>query len=137
MLYYNKFAAFKYQTEKEYEAGMALTGSQVKEIRKGKYNLKESVVRLQKGELWAMHTGLSVDKTKLLLNRNEINKISAYLDEKRHQVFPLGIFQKGRVLKLKIGIGVTKKEYQKTEQQKRKDVKIEMAKAFKNKNFDY
>lgn len=136
MLYFNKYADYKYSTEKDYEAGMSLSGTQVKEIRAGKMNIKECGVRLQKGELWVFNTGLTEDKFKLLLNRSEIYKIGLYLDEKRHHIFPKGIFQKGRNLKMKIATGIVKTQYQKTEQQKRKDDKIRMAKAFKEKNYD-
>ena len=136
MLFFNKYAQFKYDFEKEFEGGLALDGLQVKEIRAGKLNLKESYIRLIKDELFLSNTGLSIDKVKILLNRYEIDRIKIYLDEKRHHVFPLGIFQKGRILKLKLATGIVKKQYQKTAQQKRKDDKISMAKAFKQKIFD-
>jgi len=135
MLYVNKFARFKYEVDDEYEAGMSLDGVQVKQIRAGKMNIKESVMRMDKSEVYIMHTGLITDKIKLLLNTKEIEKIEAALNEKKNQVFPLGIFTKGRLLKIKIGVGPAKKQYQKTEQQKRKDAKIQLGKDFKVKNF--
>ena len=137
MLYYNKYAGFKYETEKEYECGMSLAGTQVKEIRDGKMNIKECNVRFFRNELFASNTGLSADKIKLLLNKHELKKISLYLDEKRHHVFAIGIFETRKMLKLKIATGIVKKQYQQTAQQKRKDVKIDMAKKLKNKEFDY
>ena len=137
MLYFNKYAPFKYDTDREYEAGMSLVGTQVKEIRKGIMNLKECNVRVINDEVIVVNTGLSTDKIRLLLNKYEILRIKLYLDEKRHHVFLIGIFTKGRILKMKIATGVVKKQYQKTAQQKRKDDKISMAREMKQKNYDF
>ena len=136
MLYSNKYAGFKYEIEKEFECGMALVGSQVKEIRAGKMNVKECVVRLTNAELYALNTGLTMDKFKLLLNTYELERIQHLLQEKRYHAFSIGIFTKGRLLKMKIGVGTIKRQYQRTEQQHRKDAKIDMMQKMKKKEFD-
>lgn len=136
MLFYNKYAQFNYAIDKEFDAGMVLTGNQVKEIRVSKMNLRELSIKMQNGEVWMLHTGLTEDKIKLLLNRYEIKRLEHFLSEKKNHLFIIGVFEKGRILKAKIGAGVIKRKFQKTEQQKRKDDKIRIKQEFKAKNFD-
>ena len=140
----NKKAYHDYFIDEVYEAGMVLTGTEVKSLRLGKVNIKESFCRIKDGEIFINNMNISpyeqgnrenVDPTrvrKLLLHREEINKIIRKVDEKGLSLVPTRIYLKDSRVKLEIGIGRGKKLHDKRESLKQKEADREMAKAFKN-----
>ncbi|BCA79685.1 SsrA-binding protein SmpB [Desulfuromonas sp. AOP6] len=140
----NKKAYHDYFIDEVYEAGMVLTGTEVKSLRLGKVNIKESFCRIKDGEIFINNMNISpyeqgnrenVDPTrvrKLLLHREEINKIIRKVDEKGLSLVPTKIYLKDSRVKLEIGIGRGKKLHDKRESLKQKEADREMAKAFKN-----
>lgn len=139
----NKKARFDYEILEKFEAGMVLTGSEVKSIREGEVSLKDSYVAFKNGEAFLQNAHINVYKAssynnhhperlrKLLLNRDEIDKIMGRVQEKSLSCVPLKMyFKKGRV-KVEIGLGRGKKQHDKRQSLKKKDSDRELARALK------
>jgi SsrA-binding protein len=121
----NKFAGFKFFTEEKFEAGIVLSGQDVKDIRKNAFNIRESFVILDKNEVFLMNLILDSaphinKKRKLLLHRSEISKISQYLQNKKYHGYVLAIrYNEKNLIKVDIGIGTIKKQHEKKSSEKR------------------
>ena len=139
----NKKAFHDYFIEDTYEAGISLTGTEVKSLRMGKCSIKESFIRVERGEvyIYGMHIspyekGNIFNKDplrvrKLLLHRYEINKIEGKLQEKGLTLVPLKVYFKGSLVKVEIGVARGKKLYDKRETIAKKDQKREAQREFK------
>lgn len=142
----NKKAYHDYFIEAKYEAGVALHGTEVKSLRMGKCSIKESFIRIEKDEVWVygMHVspyekGNIFNKDplrpkKLLLHRDEINKIQGKITEKGFTLVPLQVYLKGSLVKVEIGIAKGKKLYDKREDIAKKDMRREVEREFKMRN---
>lgn len=142
----NKKAYHDYFIEDKYEAGIALAGTEVKSLRQGKCSIKESFIRVEKGEvfIYGMHIspyekGNIFNKDplrvrKLLLHRYEINKITGKIAEKGYTLVPLQVYLKGSLVKVEIGLARGKKLYDKRQDIAKKDQKREAEKEFKIRN---
>lgn len=131
----NRKARHDYFIEKTYEAGIALKGTEVKSIRSGKANLKESycVIRNNEAFVVGMHISpykegniFNVDPLrdrKLLLNKREILRINQEVMQKGMAVVPLSLYLKNGLIKMEIAIARGKKLYDKRESIKERDVK--------------
>lgn len=140
----NRQAYYDYFIDEKYEAGMVLTGTEIKSIRAGKVSFNDSYCLINKGELWlkSLHIaeyshGTSANhdplrERKLLLTRREINKIENKVKEKGVTVVPLRIFfsEKG-LAKIEVGLGRGKKSYDKRETIKQRDTQRELKKYVK------
>jgi len=140
----NKKAFHDYFIEERHEAGIALEGWEVKAIRAGRMNIKESYVIIKGGELFliGMHitplltasTHVSPDPTrtrKLLLHEREIMKLIGKVERAGHALVPLDLhFSRGRI-KLEIGLAKGKKQYDKRADELEKDSKREAQRAMK------
>lgn len=141
----NRKARFDYSILETYKAGLVLEGSEVKSIRLGKVNLKESFGRVEKGEIWIYGMHISpyeaADKSKIdpirprktLLNKKELVKLTGKVAEKGLTLVPLKIFFEGNWAKLELGLARAKKKYEKRETLRRKEAKREIEKALKGK----
>ena len=130
----NKKARFDYQIDETFEAGLVLEGWEVKSIRDGRVQLKESYAILHRGEVFlhgchitpliSASTHISPNQTrerKLLLHRAEIDKLIGAVDRKGYTLVPLALFwSRGRV-KLSIGLGKGKKKHDKRATEKDRD----------------
>ncbi|HHV10699.1 MAG TPA: SsrA-binding protein SmpB [Clostridiales bacterium] len=142
----NKKAYFDYFIEEKYEAGMALHGTEVKSLRMGKCSLKESFLRVEKGEVFIYNMHISpyekgnifnkdpLRVRKLLMHKYEINKIAGKIVQKGYTLVPLQVYFKGSLVKLEIGLARGKKLYDKREDIAKKDQRREAEKDFKVKN---
>ena len=142
----NKKAYHDYFIEDTYEAGVALHGTEVKSLRMGKCSIKESFVRIEKGEVivYGMHIspyekGNIFNKDplrpkKLLMHRYEINKITGKIAEKGYTLVPLRVYFKGSLVKVEIGLARGKKLYDKRQDIAKKDQRREAEREFKVKN---
>ena len=142
----NKKAYHDYFIEDTYEAGVALHGTEVKSLRMGKCSIKESFVRIEKGEVivYGMHIspyekGNIFNKDplrpkKLLMHRYEINKLKGKIQEKGYTLVPLQVYFKGSLVKVEIGLARGKKLYDKRADIAKKDQRRELEKDFKVKN---
>ena len=142
----NKKAYFDYFIEDKYEAGIALHGTEVKSLRMGKCSVKESFLRIEKGEVYIYNMHISpyekgnifnkdpLRVRKLLMHKYEINKILGQIVQKGYTLVPLQIYFKGSLVKMEIGLARGKKLYDKREDIAKKDQRREAEKDFKVKN---
>lgn len=139
----NKKARHDYFIEKIYEAGLVLKGTEVKSIRQGRVNLKESYVIVKNGEIFVFGVHVSPYKEgnifnedplrtrKLLLNKNEIRRISQEVKLAGATVVPLRLYFKNGRAKLEIALAKGKKLYDKRESQREKDIKRSIDRKYK------
>lgn len=139
----NKKAYHDYTIEETFEAGIVLQGTEIKSIRQGKINLKDSYIRIINGEatVWGMHISPyeqgnrfnhdPLRERKLLLHKKEIAKIFNETREIGYAIIPLKMYFKNGYAKLLIGIARGKKQYDKREDLKRKEAKREVERAFR------
>ena len=139
----NKKAYHDYFIEDKYEAGIELFGTEVKSIRMGKCSIKESFIRIERGEmfLYGMHVnpyekGNIFNKDplrvrKLLLHKSEIVKLGAKIAEKGFTLVPLQVHFKGSLVKVEVGLAKGKKLYDKREDIAKKDQRREMEREMK------
>lgn len=144
----NKKAYHSFTISDQYEAGLVLVGSEVKSIRSGGVNLKDSYAKINdRGEVYVhqMHVNPytysyndnhdPLKPRKLLLNKTEIRKISNKISEKGYSLIPLSIYFKGNKIKIKVGIGQGKNLYDKRQSLKDKDANREMHRINKHKDY--
>ncbi len=142
----NKKARHDYFIEDTFEAGIALCGTEVKSLRMGKCSVKESFVRVEKGEVYIYNMHISpyekgnifnrdpLRVKKLLLHKYEINKIMGQMQQKGYTIVPLNVYFKGSLVKVEIGLARGKKLYDKRQDIAKRDQKREAEKQFKAKN---
>ena len=136
----NKAAYHNYEIIDKIEAGIVLFGTEIKSIRKGKVNLKDSYAVVEKNrEVFVYSMNISpyengniynkdpLRPKKLLLNRNEINKLIGMTSQIGYSLIPLNIYFKGNFVKVELGIGKGKKLYDKREDLKKKDAQKQIA----------
>ena len=140
----NPVAYHNYTINDKLEAGIVLTGTEIKSIRAGKVNLKDSYVTIKNGEafIFGMHIspyehGNIFNKDplrtrKLLLNRKEINKLLGLISQKGMTIVPIQLYFKNSFLKLEIGIGKGKKLYDKREDIAKKEAQRKIQRILKN-----
>jgi SsrA-binding protein len=140
----NKKARHDYHVEETFEAGIVLQGTEIKSIRAGRANLKDSFARVQNGELFLHNMHISTYEQgnrynhdplrtrKLLLHRKEINKLLGATKEQGYSIVPLKMYLKNGFAKLLIGLAKGKKHYDKRDDLKKKDAKREIERAFRD-----
>ncbi|MBU1206202.1 MAG: SsrA-binding protein SmpB [Proteobacteria bacterium] len=140
----NKKARHDYVIEETYEAGIALQGTEVKSLRLGKGNLKDSYVLIKDEEAFLHNTHISPYPyghqfnhepervRKLLLHKQEIRRLSGKTNERGYTLIPLKIYLKSGKIKLAIGLAKGKTLYDKREDLKRRSADREMEKALKD-----
>lgn len=141
----NKKAYHDYFIEDKFEAGVSLAGTEVKSLRMGKCSIKESFIRIERGEvfIYGMHIspyekGNIFNKDplrikKLLLHREEIRKIERKIAEKGLTLVPLQVYFKGSLVKVEIAVARGKKLYDKRQDIAKKDQKREAQRELKEK----
>ncbi len=139
----NRKARFDYEIEDEYEAGIVLKGTEIKSIRNGKANIKDSYAIIRNNELYLLNTHISLyeegnrfnhEETrtrKLLMHKREILKLKDKIEKEGYTLIPLKMYFKGSILKVLIGLAKGKKSYDKREAIKKRDTEREMQKIIK------
>lgn len=142
----NKKAYHEYFIEDKFEAGIALSGTEVKSIRMGKVNIKESYVNYNKGEMfiYGMHIspyekGNIFNKDpmrtrKLLLHKREINKIFGLMQRQGYTVIPVSCYFKNSIVKIEIALAKGKKLYDKRATEAKKNASRDMERALKERS---
>jgi SsrA-binding protein len=142
----NKKAFHDYIIEETYEAGIVLTGTEIKSIRKGKVQLKDSYARIHQGEVfwWNGHIApyeqgnrYNHEETrtrKLLLHRKEINKLIGKVKEEGYSLIPIRIYLKNGFAKMELALAKGKKNYDKRQSLKEKDAKRQIDRVLKERN---
>lgn len=123
----NRAAHHEYFVEDTFEAGIALFGTEVKSLREGKTNLKDSYCRIEDGELWAYGFHISpyekgnifnkdpLRKKKLLMHKREIHKLFGKVTQDGYTLIPLSLYFSGSRVKMELGLCKGKKLYDKRE----------------------
>lgn len=129
----NPTAKHNYIITDTIEAGIVLTGTEIKSIRNGKVNLKDSYAGIKNGEIYIYSIHISpyehgnifnkdpLRDRKLLLNKREIYKLSGLISQKGYTLVPISLYFKNAIVKVELGIGKGKKLYDKREDLKKKD----------------
>ena len=142
----NKKAYHDYFVEEKYEAGVELFGTEVKSIRLGKVNVKESYCDIKDGEVFVIGMHISpyeqgnvfnkdpLRPKKLLLHKREILKLFGLVAQKGYTLVPLQVYLKNSRVKIEIGLCRGKKLYDKRDDMARNDAKRDMERAFKSRN---
>ena len=139
----NRKALHDFQIEETYEAGLALTGPEVKSIREGRANLKESYARVRDGEVFLVGAHVSpyanathreqlpTRERKLLLHKREIARLIGKSQEEGKTLIPLRLYQKNGNIKLELAVASRKKQYDKRREIARKTAEREIERAMK------
>ena len=139
----NKKARHDYFIEDTYEAGICLHGTEVKSLRMGKCSVKESFIRIEDGEVFIYNMHISPYEKgnifnkdplrikKLMLHKNEINKITGQIAQKGYTLVPLEVYFKGSLVKVEIGLARGKKLYDKRQDIAKKDQRGQAEREFK------
>ena len=141
----NPIAYHNFNIEDKFEVGIVLTGTEIKSIRAGKVNLKDSYAGFKDGEcfIYSMHIspyehGNIYNKDplrdrKLLLNKKEIQKLFGKCKQDGYSLIPISLYFKGNIIKLELGLGKGKKLYDKRQDIAKKDAERRMQKALRQK----
>ena len=142
----NKKAYHDYFVDEKYEAGIELFGTEVKSIRQGRVNVKESYCDIKYGEVFVVGMHISpyeqgnvfnkdpLRPKKLLLHKREILKLFGLVSQKGYTLVPLQVYLKNSRVKIEIGLCRGKKLYDKRDDMARNDAKRDMERAFKSHN---
>lgn len=143
----NKKAYYDYFIEDKYEAGLVLHGTEVKSLRMGKCSIKESYVQIINGEVYIINMNITpyekgnifnrdpLRPKKLLLHKQEINKLAGKTSQQGYTIVPLQVYISNGKMKIEIGVGKGKKNYDKRDSIAKKDQQREAQKEFKIRNF--
>ena len=140
----NRKAYHDYHIEDIFEAGIVLSGTEVKSLREGKANLKDSYVIIKKGEVFLLNFHISPYKygnimnhnplrtRKLLMHKEEIKSLNGKILTKGYTLIPLKVYFKDSLAKIEIGLARGKKLFEKREAIKEKEARREISKALKS-----
>ena len=141
----NKKALYDYFIEEELESGIVLIGTEIKSIRNGQANLKDCYAIIKNNEVYLLNMFISKYENgnifnhderrtrKLLLNKREILKLRDKVEISGYTLIPIKLYFKGNKAKILLGVAKGKKNYDKRESIKEKDIKRDIEKALKNK----
>lgn len=139
----NPTAKHNYTIDSTIEAGIVLTGTEIKSLRNGKVNLKDSYAILKNGEVFILGMHISpyehgnifnkdpLRNRKLLLNKKEIHRLIGLTKQKGYTLIPISLYFKGNFVKLELGIGKGKKLYDKREELAKRDSNLYIQKHIK------
>ena len=140
----NRKALHDYHVLDSWEAGLALLGTEVKSIREGRVNLRDSFARLDRGELWLMNVHISPyshasydrpnerRQRKLLLHRHEISRLAGQVREKGLTLVPLELYLKAGKVKVRLALVKGKREHDKRETIRRREIERETRAAVRS-----
>ncbi len=139
----NKKAYFDYFVEEKYECGIALEGTEVKSVKNGNVSFADSFAEILNGEVWMRNFHISEYKfssvfnhdpdrrKKLLLHKEEIKRLQRKVDEKGYTLIPLDVYLKNGRAKITLGVCKGKKQFDKRESIKKRDLDREMSRDFR------
>lgn len=143
----NPNAYHNYDIKDTIEAGIELSGTEIKSIRNGKINLKDSYAIIKNGEVFVYGIHISpyefgnifnrdpLRTRKLLLHKHEINKLFGLVQQQSLSLVPISAYFKGSKVKIQLGVGRGKKLFDKREDIAKKDAEIKIKRALKEKNY--
>lgn len=134
----NKKALYNYEILEQFEAGIVLTGSEVKAIRDSRCNLGDAFVKIISNELWLVNVDIpkykydgssdydSARSRKLLVKKGELTYLESKMKQGNLTLIPLSVYSKGRNIKVEVGLARGKKRYEKKLQEKERDLNREL-----------
>ena len=134
----NKKASFDYDILETFEAGVVLTGAEVKSVKEGRANLTDSFVKVIDGDLYLVNAEIPKYKyssdefydsrrsRKLLVKKKELVQIDSKLKSKRLTLIPVAIYTKGKLIKVEVGFANGRKRHEKKEREKKRDMDREL-----------
>lgn len=140
----NPTARHNYTITDSFEAGIVLSGTEIKSIRNGKVNIKDTYVMIKNGEAYILGMHVShyehgniynkdpLRDRKLLLHKKEIYKLYGMIQQKAVSLIPLSLYFKDSKVKIEVGVGKGKKLYDKREDMAKKDAEMKIKRALKN-----
>jgi SsrA-binding protein len=142
----NRRALHDYDILERYEAGLVLTGSEIKSIREGKVSLQEAFARPERGEMWLLgaHIGQYKAATyfghepgrprKLLLHRSQIRELSRQIDQRGLTLVPLRLYLKDGIAKVELGLAKGRRQYDKRQAIAKREADREMERALRSRS---
>ncbi len=142
----NRRAFHDYQISDRFEGGLALIGGEVQAIRQGRANINSAYVRIRGGEAWliganiplSVHSAIQgYDPTrvrKVLLHKDQLTSLGSKIASEKLTLVPISLYTKGRLVKAEIGLGKSKKQYEKREIKRKKDLDREAEIAIREKD---
>ena len=135
----NKKARFNYKIFEKFEAGMVLSGSEVKAIKKRGLDLSHSYAKIINDEVYLVNANVAVDAAlqkptrsrKLLLKKKQIISIKTKIKAKRLTLIPTKVYTRGRLIKAEIALAKAKRKFEKKEAIKKRDIEREIEKEFR------
>ena len=137
----NKKAKFNYILFEKFEAGVSLTGAEVKAIKTARADLSNSYVKIIRDEAYLVNANIPADgvqnynptrSRKLLLHRAELVSLSTKMKQKNLTLVPVKVYTKGRLVKLEIALAKAKRKFEKKESIKKKDIEREIAQQLRS-----
>jgi SsrA-binding protein len=138
---FNKKEKFEYElTGEGVEAGVSLLGAEAKSVREGRVDISQSAVRILNDEMFLINANIpakgltkydSTRMRKLLLHRSEILSLITKMKQRKLQIVPLRVYNKGRLIKLYLELGRGKRKFQKKESIKRHDINRDIERELK------
>lgn len=142
----NRKARHEYFIEETYEAGIELFGTEVKSVKLGKANLKDSYAEIRNGELLLYNLHISpyekgnifnkdpLRARRLLMHKNEIRKLAGYISQQGYTLVPLSLYQTRGLVKVSLAVAKGKKLYDKREDLAKRDAQREIERQFRDKS---
>lgn len=139
----NRKAYHDYSIEDKFEAGISLTGTEIKSVRAGRVSLAQAYVKPEDGEIWLLNAHIAryeaasymshepTRPRRLLLHRKEINNLNGKIAERGFTLVPLRLYIKGRIAKVEIALAKGKKLYSKRDSIKKRETEIEIGRQMK------
>ncbi len=142
----NKRARFDYQILEELEGGLALTGAEVKTLKEGRADISHAFVRIRDGEAWLVganipqygHSTLKdydpLRTRKVLLHKEQIVSLGTKMSQSNLTLVPTKVYNKGRLVKVRLALARGKKQYDKKETTKRNDIQRQIERELKDRS---
>lgn len=140
----NRRAFFNYSIDDKVEAGVALTGSEIKSVREGRVDLRDGYARIDRGEAWLRNVHIArwpqasawepddpMRARKLLLHRSQIGQLAGAASQRGYTIVPLRLYLKGGLAKVELGLAKGKRQYEKRQVIKERDARREMEVAIR------
>ena len=143
----NRRARFNYDIGEQFEAGIVLTGTEIKSVREGRVNIAEAYARIRDGELWLMNANIAEFKgashysehdtlrpRKLLLHKRQIARLVIQLGRERSTLVPLRLYLKDHLAKVEIAVAKGRRQYDRRHAIKRRETEREMQRAVRRRD---
>lgn len=142
MKVFNKKAKFNYILHEKYEAGISLNGAEVKAVKRGSVDLSRSYGKIINGEAFLINAniavgGASTRSRKLLLHKKQIESINAKIKAKKLTFVPIKMYTRGRLIKVEIALAKTKRNFEKRDSIRRKDIERDIERELRSKKHDH